>query len=129
MQNWILRLIYSKTFCLYLLRNVRYWRFFGRLGLSYSSDRLYSYARSRMYECYIMDIYDYNARLCEYYILDIYCYTEKTSISFPFTLNGLWSCWQFSFRFWTKWFSIWFKIERKTVTTIISHSMWKEMEI
>ena len=24
--------------------------------------------------------------------------------------------------------SIWFKIENKTVTTIISHSLWKEME-
>ena len=27
-----------------------------------------------------------------------------------------------------KWNSIWLKIERKTVITIISHSMWKEME-
>ena len=35
----------------------------------------------------------------------------------------------FSFRFSTKWKSIWFKIERKTVTTIISHSIWKEMKI
>ena len=34
----------------------------------------------------------------------------------------------FYFRFGTKWVSIWFKIERKTVTTIISHSIWKEME-
>ena len=31
--------------------------------------------------------------------------------------------------FLTKWNSIWFKIERKTVATIISHSFWKEMEI
>ena len=30
--------------------------------------------------------------------------------------------------FWTKWNSIWFKIKRKTITTIISNSMWKEME-
>ena len=30
--------------------------------------------------------------------------------------------------FWTKWSSIWFKIERKTVTTTIPHSIWKEME-
>ena len=29
---------------------------------------------------------------------------------------------------WTKWISIWLKVEKKTVTTIISHSMWKEME-
>ena len=56
-------------------------------------------------------------------------YTEKTRCSFPFTLNGIRSWWQFSFRFWTKWNSIWIKIEKKTVTTIISHSMWKEMKI
>jgi len=30
--------------------------------------------------------------------------------------------------FWTKWYSIWFRIERTTVNTIIPHSMWKEME-
>ena len=51
-----------------------------------------------------------------------------TIFLFPFKLNGIWSWWQYSFRFWTKWNSIWFKIEWKTVTTIISHSMWKEME-
>ena len=56
-------------------------------------------------------------------------YTEKTRIPFPFTLDGIWSWWQISFRFWTKWKSIWFKIERKTVTTIISHLIGKEMEI
>ena len=27
---------------------------------------------------------------------------------FPFISNGIWSWWQFSFRFWTKWKSIWF---------------------
>ena len=54
---------------------------------------------------------------------------EKTIFPFPFKLNGIWSWWQFSFRFWTKWNSIWFKIERKkTIPTIISHSMWKEIE-
>ena len=52
----------------------------------------------------------------------------KTIFPFPFKLNGIWSWWQFSFRFWTKWISIWFKIERKTVTTIVSHSIWKEIE-
>ena len=26
-------------------------------------------------------------------------YTEKTTFAFPFTLNGIWLCWQFSFRF------------------------------
>ena len=36
-------------------------------------------------------------------------YTEKTSIPFPFKLNEIWSWWQFSFRFWTKWISIWFR--------------------
>ena len=46
--------------------------------------------------------------------------TDKTMSPFPFTLNGMWSWWQISFRFWTKWHSIWFKIERKTITTIIS---------
>ena len=56
-------------------------------------------------------------------------HTAKTIFPFPFTLNGVWSWWQFSFRLWTKWSSIWFKIERKIVTTIISHSMWKELEI
>ena len=55
--------------------------------------------------------------------------TDKTIFPFPFTLNGIWSWWQIFFRFWTKWNSIWFKIERKTVFTIISHSMWKEMEV
>ena len=57
-----------------------------------------------------------------------YC-TDKTIFPFPFLLNGIWSWWQFSFRFRTKWKSIWFKIERKTVIRIISHSMWKELEI
>ena len=55
--------------------------------------------------------------------------TEKAIFPFPFTMNGIWSWWKFSFRFWAKWKSIWFKIERKTVTTIISHSIWKEIEL
>ena len=63
------------------------------------------------------------------YLQGLRWYTEKTSIPFPFKLNGIWSWWQFSFRFWTKWSYIWFKIESKSGTTIISHSMWKEMEI
>ena len=54
---------------------------------------------------------------------------RKLVFPFPYTLNGIWLWGQISFRFWTKWNSIWFKIKRKTVTTIISHSMWKEMEI
>ena len=57
----------------------------------------------------------------------LYC-TEKTMLPFPFTMNWIWSWWQFSFRFRTKWKSIWFKIERKTVNTIISHSIWKEIK-
>ena len=76
-------------------------------------------------------------------------YAEKTIFPFPFILNGIWSWGQFCFRFWTKWNSIWLKIEREqfffrfwtklnciwlkiereTVTTIISHSLWKDMEI
>ena len=39
--------------------------------------------------------------------------TEKTIFPFPFTLNGIWSWWQFSYRFWTIWISMWFKIDRK----------------
>ena len=42
------------------------------------------------------------------HLLDKKC-TEKTSILFPFKLNGIWSWWQFSFRFLTKWKAIWFK--------------------
>ena len=57
-----------------------------------------------------------------------YTLRKLVAISFPFALNGIWSWWQFSFRFRFKWISIWFKIERKTVTTIRSHSIWKEME-
>ena len=59
----------------------------------------------------------------------IFSYTEKTIFPFPFTLNGIWSWWQFSSQFWIIWNSIWFKIEKKTITTIISHSIWMEMEI
>jgi len=55
--------------------------------------------------------------------------TEKTSIPFPFILNGIRLWWQFSFRFWTKWNSIWFKIERKPVTTIVSHWICKKKDI
>ena len=40
-------------------------------------------------------------------------------ISFLSKLNGLWSWWQFSFQFQTKWNYIRFKIGRKPVTTII----------
>jgi len=35
--------------------------------------------------------------------------TEKTIFPFPFTLHMIWSWWQFSFRFWTKLNSIWFR--------------------
>ena len=52
--------------------------------------------------------------------------TEKTIFPFPFTLNWIWSWWQFSIRCHH---SIWFKIKRKTVIMIISHSMWKKIEI
>ena len=34
----------------------------------------------------------------------------------------------FPFNFWTKWNSIWFKIERKTVTAMLFHSTLKELE-
>ena len=55
-------------------------------------------------------------------------YTEKTILPIPFTLNWIWSWWQFSIRFLTKCNYIWFKIERRTVITIIFHSIWKENE-
>ena len=56
--------------------------------------------------------------------------TEKTRVLFLFKLNGIWSWWQLSFRFLNQMdFHLVQKIERKTVTTIISHSMWKEMRI
>ena len=32
--------------------------------------------------------------------------TEKTIFPFPFKFNGIWSWWQFFFRFWTKWKSM-----------------------
>ena len=49
----------------------------------------------------------------------------------PFTLNGIWS-WFDSFFLWfseSSGIPFVFKIERKTVVTIISHSIWEEMEI
>ena len=78
---------------------------------------------------YISRFFFFSKQLLDAYRWNARCYTEKTSIPFPFKLNGIWSWWHLSFRFWTKWKSIWFKIERKTVITIISHSIWKEMEI
>ena len=48
---------------------------------------------------------------------------------FPCKSNGIWSWRQFSFRFWAKLVSIWFKIERKTVSAIIFHSILKWLEI
>ena len=36
-------------------------------------------------------------------------HSKKTSIPFPFKSNGIRSWWQFSFRFWTKWNSVWFR--------------------
>ena len=49
-------------------------------------------------------------------------YTEKTIFPFPFTVNGIWSRRQFLNQ-------MEFQFGSKTVTTIISHSLWKEMEI
>ena len=61
-------------------------------------------------------------------------YTEKTRFPFAFKFNGIWSWWQYSLRFWTKWKSIWFKIERNTVTTIYrfeneQNSVWSPNKI
>ena len=41
---------------------------------------------------------------------------SKKTLLIRFKLKGMWSWWQFSFRLWTKQNSIWFKIERKTVS-------------
>ena len=53
--------------------------------------------------------YEIISTACTWFVSAIH-YTEKTIFPSPFTLNGIWSWWQFSFRFWTKWKSIWFKI-------------------
>ena len=53
---------------------------------------------------------------------------QENRISFSLKLNGIWLWWQF-FRFWAQSYSMWCKIERKTVTTIIFHSISKEKEI
>ena len=53
------------------------------------------------------------------------CHFNASTVRFrilsesPIKLNNIWSWWQFSFLFWAEWNSIWFKIERKTVITII----------
>ena len=56
-------------------------------------------------------------------------YTEETTFPIPFTSNGTCQQRQHHPRLWTKKNSICFKIERKTVTMITSHSPWKETEI
>ena len=53
---------------------------------------------------------------------------QRNRFPFFFKLNGIWSWWQFSFRFWTKKKSICNKMKRNTSTTIISHWIWKKME-
>ena len=53
-------------------------------------------------------------------------YTGKTSIPFPFTLNGIWSWGEISFRFWTNCSSIWFKTKGKLSTRSYPIN-WKEM--
>ena len=57
--------------------------------------------------------------------------TVKIIFPFPFILNGIWIMIMVTVRFHSVRIdsSIRFKIERKTVTTIISHSIWKDMEI
>ena len=67
----------------------------------------------------ILYIYVYNIKFYSIFTYSIILckndYTEKSIFSFPFTLNGIWSWWQFSIQFWTKLNSIWFKIWRKTI--------------
>ena len=57
-------------------------------------------------------------RLCLGFLL----YTEKTIFPFPFTMNGIWSWWRILNQ-------IDIPFVSKSVTAIISHSLWKEMEI
>ena len=56
-------------------------------------------------------------------------YTEKTMFPFPFKFNEIWSWWQFSFQF-SEPNGIPFGLQnrKETVTTLISHSVCKEME-
>ena len=42
-------------------------------------------------------------------------YIEQAIFLFPLNLNGIWSWWQISFRFWTKWISIWFKLKGNAI--------------
>ena len=49
-------------------------------------------------------------------------YTEKTIFPFLFAVNEIWSWWQFLN-------PMEIPFSSKTVTTIISHSLWKEIEI
>ena len=53
---------------------------------------------------------------------NIHTYTEKIISPFSFTVNGIWSWWQFLNQ-------MKFIFGSKTVTAIISHSLWKAMEI
>ena len=50
--------------------------------------------------------------------------------AFPFTLNGIWSWWQVSFRFWTKWNYIWFKIHLVQTSAALHHegTIWSPSE-
>ena len=57
---------------------------------------------------------DQRSRLCKLYFLSggigttFRTWLGKTIFPFPSRLNGILLGWQFSFRFWTKWNSIWF---------------------
>ena len=55
-------------------------------------------------------------------VSELCLYIEKTIFPFPFTVNGIWSWWQFSNQ-------MEIHIGSKTVTAIIFHSLWEEMEI
>ena len=63
---------------------------------------------------------------------DIYFYFESNGSPFDFEPNRIpfdFESNRIPFEIDTKWNSTCFKIEKKTVTTIIFHSIWKEMEI
>ena len=50
-------------------------------------------------------------------------YAEKTCVPFPFKLNGIWSWWRVSFRFWKKWYYIWLKL-KGNVSPRLYHLKW-----
>ena len=65
-----------------------------RILCHFSSQKLFNYTQ--------ID-YTFLCRMQPYTVIGSWSlYTEKTIFPIPITLNGIWSWWRFSFRFWTK---------------------------